>query len=184
MDCEQASEIMQDRLDGLSATADILRLEEHLAGCTRCQSEWRRLQLLDNLFASAQMVSAPPYLRVRLIAAMAQRDRARRAALTCTVLALGCVTLALFLFVPAILNLLSATSGVTAVLLSGGLVTINQLLSHAGVLGRTILILLTRLIPPLAAPGLCSLLVALGLNRLLTGLSQARKPDIVIRRIL
>ncbi len=183
MDCEQASEIMQDRLDGLSATADILRLEEHLAGCPRCQSEWRRLQLLDNLFASAPMVPAPPYMRMRIVAATEQRERARRAALTCTVLALGCVTLALFLFVPAILDILSATGGATAVLLSGGLVTINRLLSLTGVLGRTTLILSARLIPPLAAPGLFSVLVALGLNRLLTGLSRLCKSDIIIRRI-
>jgi len=68
-------------------------------------------------------------------------------------------------------------------MLSGGLVTLNQLLSLARVVGRTTLILLARLIPPLAAPGLCSLLVALGLNRLLTGLSRACKSDIIIRRI-
>ncbi|MCX7681470.1 MAG: zf-HC2 domain-containing protein [Anaerolineae bacterium] len=176
MDCRQAIELMQDRLDGLSGTDSTLMLEEHLAGCARCQSEWHRLQMLDRLFASAQMVPAPPYLRVQVMARLEQRDRTKRMALACAALALGAVTLALLVFVPAFFTCLS-TAGATTALLSGGPATLGQLLNLAKTLGRITPLVVGALASPVAAISLCSVLVALGMSRLLSGLLQLSKPN-------
>lgn len=174
MDCVQASAIMQDRLDGLLSESDVLRLEEHLARCAQCGNEWHRLQQLDSLFASAQMVPAPPYLRMQVIAKLEKRERAQRTVLAFTTLALGSITLAMLLFVPTLLNFLS-TAGATTALLSGGPATVAQLLNLVKALGRVMPLLLDKLASPLAALGLCSMLMALGLSRLLSGLSQVGK---------
>lgn len=174
MDCGQASKIMQEGLDGLLDTAGMLRLEEHLAGCARCRSEWHRLQLLDSLFASAQMTPAPPYLRARVIARIEKRERTRRTVLAFTALAFGSITLIIMLIVPVLLNLLS-TAGATTALLSGGPATLGQLLNFVKALGRITPLLLDKIASPFAALGLCSMLMAWGLNRLLSGLSQVSK---------
>lgn len=168
MRCEQAGEMMSAWLDGRLDSAKIALLEDHLAGCSACQAEWRRLQALDRLLVSAPMVRPPVRLRVQVMARLSRRDQARRAIIGSTALALGTVALALLALAPALLGLLDVT-GVAPALISGGPATVAQLLTFTGAMGRALLVLAERFAAPLACLSLCSLVVALALNRLWVG---------------
>jgi predicted anti-sigma-YlaC factor YlaD len=168
MRCEQASEMMSTRLDGHLDRADIALLEEHIAGCAACRDEWHRLRALDSLLASAPMVEAPVRLRVQVMARLSRRDRARRAVIGGTALTLGTVALALLTLAPSLLELLAAT-GIAPALISGGPATIAHLISLLEAVCRTVVVLLEQFAPGLAFLGLCSLALALALNRLWIG---------------
>jgi len=168
MRCEQASEMMSERLDSHLDGAEIALLEDHLAECSACRAEWRRLQALDLLLASAPMVRPPAYLHARVMARLSQRDRRRRAIFGGTTLALGTVALALLFLAPAIVGLFDVT-GVAPALISGGPATIAQLLTFTETMGRALLVLAEKFIVPLAFLSLCSLAMALALNRLWLG---------------
>lgn len=168
MRCEQASEMMSARLDGRLDSGDIARMEEHLAACSACHVEWCRMQALDHLLASAPMVRAPAHLRRLVLARLGRRERARRAIAGGAALALGTAALALLALAPALLELLDAT-GVAPALVSGGPETMAQLLAFADTLGRALLVTAQGIATPLAFLSLCSLAVALALNRLWIG---------------
>jgi predicted anti-sigma-YlaC factor YlaD len=168
MRCEQAGEMMSERLDGRLDPAGMVLLEEHLAACSTCQDAWRRLQMLDDLLASAPMVQAPVRLRVGVMARLSRREQARRAITGGTALALGTVALTLLALAPLLLNLLGVT-GIAPVLISGGPATIVQLLALLGAVCRTLLVLLESFAAPLVFLGVCSLAVAIALNRLWVG---------------
>ena len=168
MRCEQAGEMMSARLDGrLDDTAAAL-LEDHLPGCSACQAEWRGLQALDSLLASAPTARAPAKLRVLVLARLSRREQARRAIIGGMTLALGTVALTLLALAPAFLGLLDATSIVPA-LVSGGPETIAQLLTFLGALGRALLVLADKFAVPLTCLGVFSLMMALALNGLWIG---------------
>ena len=177
MRCDQASEMMSARLDARLNGVEMALLEEHLATCNACLAQWRRMQALDGLLASAPMVRAPLRLRALVLARLERRERTRRAIIGSTTLALGTVTLALLALAPAAFNLLSAT-GIAPALISGGPETIVQLLALLGAIGRTLLVLAERLAVPLALLSLCGLATAAALNSLWIGavrrLSAAR----------
>jgi predicted anti-sigma-YlaC factor YlaD len=168
MRCEQASEMMSARLDGRLDSTEIALLEKHLAGCSACQAEWRRLQALDGLLASASMVRAPAPLRVLVLARLSRRDQARRAIVGGTALALATAALALLALAPALLGLLDAT-GIAPALVSGGPATVVQLMAMVGTMGHAMLVSAEKLAVPLAVLSLCGLVVALALNGLLMG---------------
>jgi anti-sigma factor RsiW len=160
--------MMSARLDGYLDRAEIALLEEHMAGCAACRGEWRRLQALDGLLASAPMVEAPVRLRVQVMARLSRRDQARRAVIGGTALTLGTVALALLALAPSLLELLGAT-GIAPALISGGPTTVVQVLSLLETVCRTVLVLVEQFAPGLAFLGLCSLALALALNRLWIG---------------
>jgi len=168
MRCEQAGEMMSAWLDDRLDRTEIALLEDHLAGCRACQVEWERLRALDRLLASAPMVSPPVRLRVEVMARLHRRDQARRALFGGTTLALGTVALVSLALAPILLGLLNAT-GVAPALISGGPATIAQLLSFTGAIGRALLVLAETFAVPLAFLSLCSLALALALNRLWLG---------------
>ena len=56
---DEAYVLMMDALDGMLMPADSARLDEHLVLCTECLSEWQALKMVDGLFASAPLISAP-----------------------------------------------------------------------------------------------------------------------------
>ena len=165
MRCEQAGEMMSLRLDGRLDSAQIALLEDHMVDCSACRAEWRRLQELDALLASAPMVQAPVRLRVRVMARLSRREQARRAIIGGTALTLGTVALALLALAPSFLGLLSAT-GIAPVLISGGPETIAQLLGLAGASFRALLVLVEQFAAPLAFLSVCSLALAAALNGL------------------
>ncbi len=168
MHCEQASEMMSARLDGCLDRGDVSLLEEHLAGCRVCQAEWHRLQALDNLLVSAPMMHAPARLQALVSARLSRREQVHRAVIGGAVLALGTATLALLTLAPALLTLLNA-GGIAPALIMGGPESVAQLLTLLCVTGRTLLVLAERFAAPLISLGLCSMLIALALNRLWTG---------------
>jgi len=168
MRCEQASEMMSARLDGCIDRAEIALLEEHMAGCVACRDEWLRLQMLDSLLASAPMVEAPVRLRVRVMTRLSRRDQARRAVIGGTALTLGTVALALLALAPPLLELLGAT-GIAPALISGGPTTVAHVISLMEAVCRTMLVLVEKFAPGLAFLGLCSLALAMALNRLWIG---------------
>ena len=168
MRCEQAGEMMSAWLDGRLDSAEIALLEDHITECSTCQAEWRSLQALDLLLASAPTVHAPVRLRVQVMARLSRRDQARRAIFGGTALALGTVALALLALAPAFLGMLDAT-GIAPALIVGGPTTVAQLLTLTGAIGRALLVLAETFAVPLVALGLGSLAVACVLNRLWLG---------------
>jgi predicted anti-sigma-YlaC factor YlaD len=168
MDCEQAGEMMSLRLDGRLESSKAMSLENHLRTCSTCRAEWGRLQALDSLLAAAPMVCPPLRVRVQVMARLNRRDQARRAIIGGTALALGTVALALLALAPALLGLLNATD-IAPALISGGPETVAQLLIVFRTMGRTLLVLMERLVVPLVSLGVCSLLMALALNSLWMG---------------
>jgi predicted anti-sigma-YlaC factor YlaD len=168
MHCEQAGEMMSARLDGRLDNAGIALLKEHLAGCSACQAEWRRLQALDDLLASAPMVRAPARVCVLVSARLRRRDQARRAIVGGTTLALGTAALVLLALAPVLLGLLD-TTGIAPALVSGGPATVAQLLAMLRTMGRVSLVLAEKLAAPLAFLSLCGLVIALALNSLWMG---------------
>ena len=160
--------MMSARLDGRLDSTETALLEGHVATCSVCQAEWRSLQALDLMLASAPMVHAPVRLRVQVMARLSRRERARRAIFGSTALALGTVALALLALAPALVGLLD-TIGIAPALVSGGPETIAQLLALLGTLGRTLLVLVEKFAVPLVFLGLCSLVMALALNGLWIG---------------
>jgi predicted anti-sigma-YlaC factor YlaD len=168
MECKQASESMSLRLDGRLEGPDAGSLDAHLSTCYTCQVEWDGLQALDSLLTAAPTVHPPVRLRVQVMARLERRDRARRAIVGGTALALGTVALALLALAPALLNLMNA-AGIAPALISGGPATVAQLLVFSRTMGRTMLVLLERFVVPLVSLGMCSLVMALALNSLWMG---------------
>jgi len=160
--------MMSARLDGRLDGTEIALLEGHVATCSACQAEWRSLEALDHLLASAPLVRAPLRLRVQVMARLGRREQARRAVIGGTALALGTVALALLVLAPALAGLLD-TMGIAPALVSGGPETVAQLLALLGALGRTLLVLAENFAVPIAFLSLCSLAVALALNSLWVG---------------
>lgn len=155
-------------LDSRLDSTEVTLLEDHMARCSVCQAEWRRLQAIDRLLASAPMVHAPVRLRVQVMTRLSRRERARRAIVGGTALTLGTVALALLALAPILLGLLEAT-GITPALVRGGPGTIIQLLAFLEVVGRALLVLAEKFATPLILLGLCSLGIALALNGLWIG---------------
>jgi hypothetical protein len=136
-----------------------------MAKCSACQAEWRSLQALHSMLASASMVRAPVSLRVNVIARLSRREQARRAIIGATTLALGTTALMLLALAPALPGLLGTTS-IVPVLVSGGPETLAQLLVFLGTLGRASLVLVDKFAVPLTCLVLFSLTTALVLNGL------------------
>jgi predicted anti-sigma-YlaC factor YlaD len=168
MQCKQASEMMSMRLDGRLGRSEVALLDAHLAECEACQAEWQSLQALDSLLASAATIEAPVRVRVQVMTRLERRDKARRAIIGGTTLALGTVALALLLTAPALLGLLEAV-GIAPALIRGGPTTLLHLLGAGETLGRTYIGLIGSLIIPLVILGLCGMTSALALNGLWIG---------------
>jgi len=165
MNCKQANKMLSMRLDDRLDSEEVVRLENHLAGCSACQAEWHSLQMLDSLLSSVPMVQPPVRMRVQVMARLNRRDQARRAIIGGTMLTLGTVALALLMLAPAILTLLNATS-IAPALISGGPETAVQLTTFIGAMGRTLWMLAEQFVLPLVSLGMCSLVIALALNNL------------------
>jgi len=168
MRCEQAGKLMSQRLDDQLSAQGGGRLEDHLATCSACQAEWRRMQALDRLFRSAPMVQAPPHLSAQVVARISRRKQAQRAIIGGAALTLGTIAVALLVLVPAFLGLLDGL-GVAPALISGGPETLVQIFALLSALVRVLLVLLEHFGRPLAILGLGSLMVALALNGLWIG---------------
>jgi predicted anti-sigma-YlaC factor YlaD len=159
---------MSLRLDGRLDSVESALLDEHLAECVACQTQWQRLQALHCILAAAPVMPAPVRVRVNVMARLSRRDQARRAIAGGTALALGTVTLALIVLAPATLGLLNA-AGIAPALLSGGPETAAHVLGAWETLGRTLMVLCRNAVVPLLFLGLCGLATVLALNGLWIG---------------
>lgn len=165
MRCEKAGRMMSARLDDRLDHTDMLRLQDHLASCSACQARWQQMKALDLLFRSAPMSTAPPHLHVRVTSRIERQEQARRAIAGGLALAVGTTALAVLVLIPLVVTVVDNLA-VAAILLTGGLETITQLLALLDAVSRTALILLNQFSVPFAVLSATSLLVALALNGL------------------
>ena len=165
----QRSLAMSGRLDSRLDEEEDAALEAHLAECGPCQTEWARLQQLDRLLSSAQMMPAPPNLRVQVLSRLTRRDDARRGVIGGLTLALGTVALVLLLAGPAVSSLLTAL-GVAPALVIGGPETISSVFPLLGVMLRTAVVLAKTFSIPLAVLGLCGVTMTFAMNGIWIGM--------------
>ncbi len=165
MHCRRASELMVDRLDGCLDARTTAILEEHLAECEGCRTEWQRMCALDLLFRSAATVPAPNNLRPHIVARIVQQERTRLVVAGSLILALGATAVALLLLGPVSVWFFE-NLGIVPTLLAGGLQTLAQLLLLIETQGRVLVALLSHFAVPLTLLGLGTLAVTIALNAL------------------
>jgi anti-sigma factor RsiW len=146
---EEAYLLMMNALDGVVKPADAERLDEHLTLCADCLNEWRALQLVDGLLASAPMVAAPAGLSQR-VQARIDAPSWQRTLGALFALSLGSLGALLLIAVPAGIVLLGMwTVYNEPASFAGVLVWLNQLVrvsgSLLGSLWTTIRLFITEL---------------------------------------
>lgn len=111
MRCEQASELMSLRLDHYQDEAT--DLDQHLATCVACTSEWASLQAVTRLFENPPMLQPGPNFTARVMARVADRRAPQvnpwRNVSGWVILALGALGLALVALSPLALSAWQAT---------------------------------------------------------------------------
>jgi len=168
MECQHASALMSQRLDGQLIDAELAVLERHMETCACCQAEWEALQALDALFAEPRMIPAPAHFKSVVMERITRRDRARRAIGGGIVLALGVAAITGILLAPLLAYSLNVR-GILPVLITGGPETASQLLNYLTSLSRTALVLLEQFAAPLRLIAVVCIAAALLLNCLLFG---------------
>ncbi|HUS15941.1 MAG TPA: zf-HC2 domain-containing protein [Chloroflexia bacterium] len=73
MFCRSSVELMSRRLDGLLEPPDAARLDDHLAGCVSCRSQWAALREADSLLrvSARRPVASPADLTARIMTRVA-----------------------------------------------------------------------------------------------------------------
>ena len=169
MQCDQASQMMSERLDGRLNRAQMVLLQDHLAACSGCQTEWERWQQMDCLFREAPMLQAPVRLRVQVMDRVSPITPRQQVLVGGVILSLGSAFLLVLLLLPVAFGLLNVTQG-APLLFDRGSETVAHLLSWANTMGRLSWVMLQDLLLPLAVLGLCSFAMAVVLNGLFWGL--------------
>ena len=97
---EEAYALMMEALDGLLTWDGRQQLEEHLALCSECRSEWQALQFVEGLFTNAPAIPAPPdfYLQLQVKLEVASWRRTLGALFA---LGVGSLVALFFIAVPA-----------------------------------------------------------------------------------
>lgn len=75
---DEMSLLMSLQLDGLLATKDEGRLQQHLARCSSCQTEWVAMQEVEALFEEVELVGPPLGFAVRVDRRLATRSRKQK----------------------------------------------------------------------------------------------------------
>lgn len=97
---DEAFGLMMDALDGALAPSDAEQLDEHLLLCTGCYAEWKALQLVDGLLASAPAIRAPAGFSQR-VQARIEAPSWQRTVGALFALSLGSLVALLLIAVPA-----------------------------------------------------------------------------------
>ena len=168
MECQPASALMSQRLDGQLTETEMATLDEHLEACVCCQAEWETLQALDALFAEPAMVPAPANFKGVVMERIRRRDQAKRAITGGIVLILGAAAIIALLLAPLLALALNVQS-ILPVLITGGPATASHLISYLTSLGRTALVLLEQFAAPLCLLAAAFMAAALVLNGMLFG---------------
>jgi predicted anti-sigma-YlaC factor YlaD len=77
---EQMTELMSLALDGQLGDKDQRRLQEHLATCSDCQTDWKAMQQVSALFDEAPMVGPPLGFAIRVERRLSEKTKKRRRA--------------------------------------------------------------------------------------------------------
>ncbi|MFN2115383.1 MAG: hypothetical protein ACK2T6_06685 [Anaerolineae bacterium] len=95
MQCDIARILMDERLDGAVAPG----LDEHLASCRGCASEWSKLEAAERLLATQDMAEPPAHLASRVTHRIELESRLipdwQRTLMQVALIAVGAVLLAL-----------------------------------------------------------------------------------------
>ena len=168
MRCEHVGEMMSARLDGRLASAAGDALEDHLAACSSCRGERDALWSVDQFLAAAPMVAAPADLRIRVLARVERRQRARQALVGGVTLAMGTAALALLTLAPVLLGLMNASS-ILPMWEGGGREAVGLVISLLGTAARTGAVLLRAFALPVTGVAFCVLVLTVMLNGLWLG---------------
>jgi predicted anti-sigma-YlaC factor YlaD len=153
---EQMTELMSLALDGQLGDKDQRRLEDHLATCSDCQTEWEAMQKISALFEEAPMVGPPLGFAIRVERRLSEKTKKRRRAFGGFAVLTGSLSLA------------GVTVAVVVLLVLGGLAlresaplpevqqstnAVSQVASGMGLVGKgaslILMDLLSRYGPPL-----------------------------------
>ena len=168
MECQHASTLMSQRLDGQLSENQESGLDEHLATCVCCRDEWEELQALDMLFAEPLVIPAPVQFKGMVMERIRRREQAKRAVTGGIVLMLGVVAIVGLLLAPLLVHTLNI-QGVLPVLLAGGPTTASHVINYLESLGRAAVVLVEQLAGPLCTIAAAFLTAALVLNCALIG---------------
>lgn len=75
MRCRQVKERLDNHLAGTLPAAEARQVNAHLARCSTCLMEWRRLQAVETLLNDSKPLSAPASLTHHIMAAVAEQQR-------------------------------------------------------------------------------------------------------------
>ena len=88
MTCEEARNLIQDKVDGLLSEADSGLLGRHLGQCSRCRAELVELLAIDSVLADSAVIPAPRWLP-DAVAAEIRRGAAARTIIERIVIGVG-----------------------------------------------------------------------------------------------
>ena len=74
MDCGRARELMNDALDGITASSDLAPLSDHLEECERCRDEMALALSIDRALVEELPARAPAWLGVAVSRAITRRE--------------------------------------------------------------------------------------------------------------
>jgi predicted anti-sigma-YlaC factor YlaD len=160
--------MLSARLDGrlIGVVGDAL--DDHLAACSACRGERDALLSVDELLEAAPMAAAPDRLRIRVLARLEHRERARQTLVGGVALAVGTIALALLTVAPMLLGLTTVGS-LLPVWEGGGRDALELVVSLVGTAARTGAVLLRAFALPVTAVAICVMFFAVMANGLWIG---------------
>jgi len=168
MECQQASALMSQRLDGRLDDTETAALRAHLLTCSSCRVEWDGMQTLDTLFRQGALAPAPGTLHVSVMAHIRRRDQTRRAIAGGLILALGSAAIGVLVLPSLMLSALNDWAFLP-VLVAGGPETVILGLNYLISLAHTVLVVLGIFATPIGLVAAVCLAAGLVLNCVLVG---------------
>lgn len=98
MRCTNASELMDQVLDGRATSERQAALLAHVADCVACRSEWSAIQKVDGVLAAAPRVVPPPGFTRQVMARLPRRRPAQKPWAGALALFAGTIVLLFFAF--------------------------------------------------------------------------------------
>jgi anti-sigma factor RsiW len=136
---EQMTALMSLMLDGLLEDPDRHRLDEHLASCAACRSEWEAMQQVSALFEHSAMVGPPLGFAIRVERRLEAQTKKRRQlfgglALVTSSLSLAAVTAVVVLAL--VLGIVAWNRLDSSPAMQQGTHTVSQVASGMGLVGK------------------------------------------------
>lgn len=178
MRCSNASELMDQVLDGRTTSERQAALLAHVADCVACRAEWSAIQKVDQVLAAAPRVAPPLDFTLQVMARLPRRRPAQKPWAGAIALFAGTIVLLFFTFLSIVgVGLSPESTGLFAIGGAGLLQVGGQLVDwlQAGwAIHQTLLSLIPAgLIVLYVMLSLVSLVIWLGL---VTGVQGALQP--------